>query len=912
MDLKKNKLLWVVLALILFITIIGNLSTLITEFWWFDNVGFTGVFWTIISWKVYVWFGAFLIYGIVLWLNYKIAWRLTRDRSFRTFEGANFQMPGQKIFNIIASVAVLIISFIAAGATLPWWQTILKYLNRSQFDLTDPIFSKDIGFYFFELPFIEGLRAWLLTLFVLALIISGVIYFLKGAIQFVRNRQKLLTGGVKIHVSLLLVGIAILVSVGFYLDRYQLLFSTGGVVFGAGYTDVHATLISYWVMAVITLGIAIVFIMSLFRKGVNALIGGIAFFVVALILVNGLYPWFQQQFIVEPNELERERPYVQNNIEYTRIAYGLDQVERRSFPAQGALDREALEANQPTVRNIRLWDPRPLLSTYRQIQEIRLYYKFSDVDIDRYTIDGNYRQVMLSPRELSYAQVPSQAQTWQNQRLTYTHGYGITMSPVNIVTPEGLPDLFIKDIPPVSEVDLQVTRPGIYYGEETLHYIFTGTTQEEFDYPIGGENKFTRYDGAGGVSLSSPFRQLLYAYEFGDIKIFISGYFTENSKVHYHREIKERVRNIAPFLQYDSDPYITIINGELKWIIDAYSTSTEFPYSEPMATGNINYIRNSVKVVVDAYHGSMDFYIVDPTDPVIQTYDKIFPELFKSMDEVPDEIRQQFRYPEDLFRLQSHVYTQYHMTNPEVFYNREDMWRFPNEIYEGNERQMDPYYLIMRLPEETEEEFLLFLPFTPVNKNNMIAWMAARSDGEHYGKLILYEFPKQELIYGPMQIEARIDQDPNISQLLTLWGQQGSSVIRGNLLVIPIEESLLYVEPVYIRADQGQMPELRRVIAAYENRIVMHETLEQSLAALFGEGEAAPPEEQPMVSGPGQILDQLEIPELSQRALEAFQQAQERIMQGDWAGYGEQLERLEQMLEELRQNTQELAPTPAQ
>ena len=365
MDLKKNKLLWVVLALILFITIIGNLSTLITEFWWFDNVGFTGVFWTIISWKVYVWFGAFLIYGIVLWLNYKIAWRLTRDRSFRTFEGANFQMPGQKIFNIIASVAVLIISFIAAGATLPWWQTILKYLNRSQFDLTDPIFSKDIGFYFFELPFIEGLRAWLLTLFVLALIISGVIYFLKGAIQFVRNRQKLLTGGVKIHVSLLLVGIAILVSVGFYLDRYQLLFSTGGVVFGAGYTDVHATLISYWVMAVITLGIAIVFIMSLFRKGVNALIGGIAFFVVALILVNGLYPWFQQQFIVVPNELERERPYVQNNIEYTRIAYGLDQVERRSFPAQGALDREALEANQPTVRNIRLWDPRPLLSTYR-------------------------------------------------------------------------------------------------------------------------------------------------------------------------------------------------------------------------------------------------------------------------------------------------------------------------------------------------------------------------------------------------------------------------------------------------------------------------------------------------------------------------------------------------------------------
>ncbi|MBD3273994.1 MAG: UPF0182 family protein [Candidatus Marinimicrobia bacterium] len=913
MEFKQNKLLWVVLALILLITVIGNLSTLITESWWFDNVGFSSVFWTIVSWKVFVWFGAFIIYALFLWTNYKIAWRLTRDRSFRTFEGADFKMPGQKVFNAIVSVAVLIISFIAAGATLPWWQTILKYLNKSQFDVTDPIFSKDIGFYFFELPFVEGLRAWLLTLFVLALIISGVIYFLKGAIQFVRNRQKLLTGGVKTHVSLLLSAIAILIAIGFYLDRYQLLYSTGGVVFGAGFTDVHATLISYWVMAVITVGIAIIFIISLFRKGVNALIGGIAFFVVALILVNGLYPWFQQQFVVEPNELEKERPYIKNNIEYTRIAYGLSDVERRSFPAQGTLDQQTIENNQPTVRNIRLWDPRPLLSTYRQVQEIRLYYKFSDVDIDRYYINGNYRQVMLSPRELSYAQVPSQAQTWQNQRLTYTHGYGLTMSPVNIVTPEGLPELFIKDIPPVSEVDLEVTRPGIYYGEETLHYVFTGTTQEEFDYPIGGENKFTRYDGAGGVSLGSPFRRLLYAYEFGDIKIFISGYFTENSKVHYHREIRERVRNIAPFLQYDSDPYITIINGELKWIIDAYTTSTEFPYSEPMATGNINYIRNSVKVVVDAYHGSMDFYIVDPTDPVIQTYDKIFPDLFKSMDEVPDEIRQQFRYPEDLFRLQSHVYTQYHMTNPEVFYNREDMWRFPNEIYEGNERQMEPYYLIMRLPEETEEEFLLFLPFTPVNKNNMIAWMAARSDGEHYGKLILYEFPKQELIYGPMQIEARIDQDPNISQLLTLWGQQGSSVIRGNLLVIPVEESLLYVEPVYLRADQGQMPELRRVIVAYENDIVMHETLEQSLAAIFGEGTQVPSDEdQPQVTGPGQVIQQLEIPELAQQALQVYQQAQEAVRQGDWAEYGEQLQELEQLLQELRQNTQEIAPTPSQ
>ncbi|MBS1270999.1 MAG: hypothetical protein MAGBODY4_00128 [Candidatus Marinimicrobia bacterium] len=902
MNFSQNKAIWFVVAAFVLLAVISSISNIITESWWFSAVNFSSVFWTVITWKIIVWIGAFLVYALFLWINFRVANRLTKDRNFRTFEGSNIQIPGQKIFNYIAGVLIIVISFIAAGATLPWWETILKYLHASTFGTADPIFSKDVGFYFFELPMYNGVQQWLLTLFLLGLILAGVVYFLKGAIQFVKSRQNIFSGAVKTHISILLVGIAILIAARFYLDRYNLLFSSSGVVFGAGYTDVHAKLLSYWVMAILTLGVAGLFIISVLRRGVNYLIGGVGFFVIALVVVNGLYPWFQQQFIVEPNELDKERPYIENNIQYTRMAYGLEDVQRKNFPVEANLNKEVIAQNEPTIQNIRLWDPKPLLATYKQIQEIRLYYKFSDVDIDRYMINGDYRQVMLSPREFEYNQVPARAQTWQNQRLTYTHGYGVTMSPVNIVTTEGMPELFIKDIPPESEVDIEITRPAIYYGEGTDYYVFTGTTEEEFDYPVGSENKFTHYTGKGGVPMQSLWRKLLYAYEFGSIKILISDYFTSESKVQYHRDIVNRVRNVAPFLHYDSDPYITIINGELKWIIDAYTTSKQYPYSEPMIRGNINYIRNSVKVVVDAYDGTMDFYVVDESDPLLQTYQKIFPDLFKDESTIPAEIREHFRYPIDLFQIQSQVYLAYHMTEPDVFYNREDMWQFPTEIYEGNEQRMEPYYLIMQLPEEEREEFILIYPFTPVNKNNMISWLAARSDGKHYGKLLLFEFPKKELIYGPMQVEARIDQDPQISELLTLWSQQGSRVIRGNLLAIPIERSLLYVEPVYIRSDQGQMPELKRVIMSYDNQIVMEQTIDRALAVLFGEQE--PTQRQaPIV----QTLDQnLEIPDLARSALKTFQKAQDRLQAGDWAGYGEQWDKLQNLLQQLRKNTQSI------
>ena len=670
---------------------------------------------------------------------------------------------------------------------------------------------------------------------------------------------------------------------------------------GAGYTDTHARLLAYWVMLGLALLLAASFILATWQTSLALPMYGVVLYLVALVLVNGIYPGFQQQFVVEPNELEKEIPYIENSIQFTRNAYSLE-VGSQDFPAVAQLNQQDLEENQSTVRNIRLWDYRPLLSTYRQLQEIRLYYRFNDVDVDRYTIDRNYRQVMLAPRELSYERVPQRARTWVNQRLKYTHGYGLVMSPVNVVTEEGLPQLFIQDIPPESAVDLEITEPAVYYGEETNDYIFTGTSTKEFDYPLGDENAFTNYSGSGGVPIPSFWHRLAYAYDLGSFKILISNYFINTSRIHYYRQVQERVRHVAPFLRFDNDPYTTVINGKLFWIIDAYTVSDRYPYSEPVSRSNdaeetsiagdeINYIRNSVKVVVDAYNGTMQFFVVDDSDPVLTTYRKIFPNLFEPAESVPPEVKAHFRYPLDLFKIQAQMFLSYHMNDPQVFYNREDLWRFPMEVYEGETQQIEPYYLIMRLPEESQEEFILILPFTPVNKDNMIAWMAARSDGENYGKLLLYEFPKQELVYGPSQIEARINQNPEISEQLTLWSQEGSRVIRGNLLVIPIEDSLLYVEPIYLRAEQGELPELKRVIVAYNKDVVMRQTLEQSLAAVFGDQASTTPVPQTDSN-------------LTQSALDVYQKAQEALSQGNWADYGRYQQQLESLLEQLNTMSQ--------
>jgi hypothetical protein len=550
-----------------------------------------------------------------------------------------------------------------------------------------------------------------------------------------------------------------------------------------------------------------------------------------------------------------------------------------------------------TINNIRLWDHRPLKDTYNQIQSIRLYYDFYDVDVDRYIIDDEYRQVMLSVRELSAEKLAEQAQTWVNRRLQFTHGYGIALSPVNEVSAEGLPVLLVKDIPPVG--DFNIERPQIYFGEKTNDYVIVKTKTQEFDYPMGDENVYGHYQGKGGVSIGSFIRRLVYAWQFSDFNILISGELTPESKVLYYRNISERVSHLTPFLKLDSDPYPVVMDGRLLWIQDAYTTTDRYPYSEPLKSG-LNYIRNSVKAVIDAYDGSVTFYVTDPEDALIRTYQAIFPGLFVPAEQMPESLQVHLRYPEGMFNIQASVYQSYHMRDVRVFYNQEDLWAVPREVYAGREQAMEPYYIIMRLPDEENEEFLLMLPFTPVNKNNTISWLAARCDGENYGKLIAYHFPKERLVYGPSQIENRIQQDTVITEQLALWGRGGSRVIRGNLLLIPLGKSNLYVEPVFLQAEAGGLPELKRVIVAAGDQIAMEPTLKESIAAIFG--AEAPPTE-PMVEPPAPTEPEkpvaAEVARLIEEAQQHYNKAQQYLKKGDWAGYGKELDALKAVLDRL-------------
>ncbi|MGF1587989.1 MAG: UPF0182 family protein [Pleurocapsa sp.] len=901
---------WVLIGIVS-LTLVSTLVHLLTESWWFEAVGFAEVFWTRMTWQIAIWIATLAIFSLFLWFNYWLANRLTRDRAFGFLASTELEPYTKTISKLSALVFIFIVAISAANASAEFWSTSLKFINATDYNRTDPIYGQDVGFYLFKLPFYEGLQTWLFALLGAGLLMAIAVYLLKGAIDlnFVRpnlkgprlTAQKLrlerqwhnnFQGKQKAHIILLLAAIAVTMAIDFWLKRYDLLYAANGVVWGAGYTDTHARLFSYWVMAIGALILGILLIVAVCLRRTMLPLYGIVAYVLIFFLVNGVYPELQQRFSVEPNELDQELPYIKNSLEFTREAYNLEKIDTQDYPVTNNLTAEVLQQQQGTIQNIRLWDYRPLLSTYRQLQEIRPYYSFNDVDIDRYTLNGNYRQVMLSPRELDYQRVPQRAKTWVNQRLKYTHGYGLVMSPVNEVTADGLPVLFIQNIPPVSEVDVEVQAPAIYYGEETEDYIFTGTTTPEFDYPQGDENAFTTYDGVGGVPIPNWRRKLAYAYDLSSLKILISNYFTADSRIHYYRQIKKRVSHVAPFLQLDSDPYITLIDGRLQWIIDAYTKSDRFPYSEPVAPG-INYIRNSVKVLVDAKDGTMQFFVVDENEPILATYRKIFPHLFQAQKTIPPQVKEHFRYPLDLFKYQAQMYLAYHMNDPQVFYNREDLWRFATENYEGNQQAIEPYYQIMNLPGESPAEFVLILPFTPVNKDNMIAWMAARSDGNHYGRMLLYEFPKQKLIYGPFQIEARVDQNPDISQQLTLWSQRGSGVIRGDLLVIPIDGSLLYVEPVYLRAEQGELPELRRIIVAYDNEVIMRPTLAEALTALFGN------ERSPQVAQPSTPINADDS--LIQQAAEAFQRAETAQREGNWAEYGRYQQQLKGIIQQLQQ-----------
>ncbi len=901
MKLSKTCITIAFLLVVLGLSVSTTLVHLLTEVWWFDAVGFTQVFWTRLTWQILIWVVTLVVYILFLWGNYRLAMRSKPQNNLRLVVNSSWEVDSRRIINYAALILISLVALIAATASIDAWEIVLKYLNSSPFGSSEPIFGQDISFYVFRLPFYESIRYWLWGPIVSAAIVSVLVYGFNGAISSDRVARTgiRISHSARVHLSLLAAAIALLVAWGFWLARYKLLYSTGGAVFGAGYTDVHAKLLAYQLLRVLAVVVAVLLIVSIGQRKLTLPLSGIGLFFVTLLLVNHLYPWFIQEFIVNPNELTKEKPYIEHNIKFTQAAYHLDDVQRQNYAAEAQLNLKSLASNQATIDNIRLWDYRPLLNTYRQLQEIRLYYKFRDVDVDRYHLNGDYQQVMLAARELAFDRVPQKAQTWVNQRLKYTHGYGLVMSPVNRFTADGLPELYLKNIPPVSTVDLEISQPAIYYGEETNNYIFTGTTTPEFDYPLGDANAFTNYNGKGGVPLSSIWRRLAYAYDLRSLQILISNYFTNQSRIHYYRQIQTRVKHIAPFLRFDHDPYLAVINGRLQWIIDAYTTSDRYPYSEPVVgteilprNSRVNYIRNSVKVLVDAYDGTIQFFVVDQDDPVLSTYRQIFPDLFIPREATPPEVKAHFRYPLDLFKLQAQMYLSYHMSDPEVFYNREDMWDFPRQIYEDNELVMEPYYLMVKLPGEEKTGFILILPFTPAKKDNTIALMAARSNGEDYGKLLLYAFPKQKLVYGPRQIEARIDQTPQISQQFTLWSQAGSKVIRGDLLVIPIEQSLLYIEPVYLRAEQGELPELKRVIVAYDKAVVMEENLQQSLAAIFGAKQV-----EKKVPSPVTDKDVTSI----ESALETYQQAQEALRQGNWAEYGRYQQELGHILQQLNQ-----------
>jgi hypothetical protein len=843
--------------------------------------------------------------------------------------------------NTLLIAFVLFLSFIVASKGSYQWDMVLRFLNQQPFGTTDPIFEKDVGFYLFSLPFYVYVRNGLLVLIVLAGLVTMGWYLKNGALQVEGDFGQAegpptalpkITIAPKARNHLIFLGgiIVLLLAWGYHLKVYGLLYSTQGPAFGASYTDVNIKILAYRVLIIVSLAFALVLFYNAFKFKTKLIWLSGGTWIGAVLVFTILLPVLVQKLVVKPNELAKESRYIAYNIEHTRKAYNLNWIKVVDFEVGDTLSAEDIQRHDVTIQNIRIWDERPLLQTYRQIQTIRLYYDFNNVDVDRYLINNQYRQVMLAARELVVNKLPAQANTWVNRHLIYTHGYGLASSPVNEVTREGLPRLFVKDLPPAFEPDLKIERPEFYYGEKTEEYVLVKTKTEEFDYPKGDKNVFTIYQGTGGVPINSFFRRLLFAIEFFDPQILFTGYLSPESRIMYNRRIGVRSRLIAPFLDYDSDPYLVVSGGRLFWIQDAYTTSDMYPYSRRsygrLGNKGVNYIRNSVKITIDAYNGDVVFYMIDEKDPIVKTYSTIFPDLFRPFSEMPVDLKKHIRYPKDLFRIQVGTYTKYHMEDVQVFYNQEDLWQIPDEMYGGSRQEMEPYYIIIKLPEAEKEEFLLMLPFTPSKKDNMIGWLAARCDLPGYGKLLVYKLPKEKLVYGPMQIEARVDQQTEISRELSLWGQRGSRVIRGNLLAIPLSDTFIYVEPVYLEAKQEEsemsrtgspqpggfgkprrrggpgpspgagaasIPELKRVIVAFGNRLVMEENLDSALNSVLGGEIVAKPLAAPSMP-PTEDISNLGV-----SALEHYNRAKAYLRQGNWAAYGRELESLEKILEEM-------------
>ncbi|HEX3430428.1 MAG TPA: UPF0182 family protein [Rhizomicrobium sp.] len=891
--------------------VLGLVSGFLVDWAWFSSLGFAAIFWTTIGAKCALFVAVFVATAALVWVNGALAIRFGAPRTYLRPVPMPWDTPHvdqwpavidrllrRLPWRLFVALAALIV---AIPVALDWtgnWILALNDIFQVPYGKSDPLFGEDFGFYLFSLPLFLAVKDWLLLVLVLSAILAGVVYRASGAISL-DPRRRFISAAAARHGSVLLACFFALEAWSFWLARYQLLNNDNGVVVGASYADVHVRLPILTLLVALSCAAAIASLANVRLRSIRipfacaAVVIGTS--LVLLPLISSLF----ERVYVKPNELQLELPYIGRNITLTREAYDLRNIVVKPFTADQTLTYKSLEDNRATIDNIRLWDQEPLLDTYSQLQEIRTYYKFFNADIDRYTLGGAYQQVMLSARELDSSLLSSNAQTWVNLHLLFTHGNGVVMSPVTRTSPEGLPIFYLQDIPPAATGGPQVTEPRIYFGEGEAPYAIVKTGTPEFDYPKGSENVYRTYDGRDGVPIGSLARRALFSWYFGDANILLSQYLTAQSRIVLRRNIQERVKTIAPFLSLDHDPYIVVSGGGLYWIQDAYTTSSWFPYARRIGSDATNYIRNSVKIVIDAYNGSVSFYISDPADPVVATLRRIFPTLFKPFAAMPADLQAHTRYPEDMFLIQAELYRAYHMSAPEVFYNREDLWQFPRQPNgiedDSGGNAMAPYYINIRLPGETRTEFVLMLPMVPSQRENMIAWLAARCDRPDYGKLIVYEFPKEKLVYGPFQIEALINQNTEVSQQITLWNQSGSRVIRGNLLVVPIGNSLLYVTPLYLRAQSGQLPELKRVIAVYGDRVVMEGTLAEALAALFKISPA------PAATAAASALNVEAGPpaERAREALAHYNGAIAKLKAGDWSAFGAELNALGASLEQL-------------
>jgi hypothetical protein len=877
-----------------------------TNWLWFQQLGYQTVFTTTLGAKAWLAAAVWLITAALIWLNFKIALRLSPQtaRAARHLVIEGQEIPTPDFSALAPRLAPLVAVAVGAFAGISgWgsWETYLRFRNQVPFGETDPIFGRDIAFYFFTLPALDAVSELLMLIVVVSLVGAALIYLIHGAIDFGQSRMGInVERGARAHLLCLFAAVFLILAFDAYLARPNLLFGGNWPVSGASYADIHATMPILSARIIVAVIVAAIALLSVFFRTNRLIWAGVGLYLLTVV-AGWLYPSSVQRFSVAPNEFAKETPFIEYSIAATRKAFALDKVEERELSGEKTLTNQDIQKNQQTIKNIRLWDKNQLLDTFAQLQVLRPYYDFRSVDNDRYLINGELKQVMLSPRELSSDKLPNR--NWINEHFAFTHGFGLTLGPVDQVTSVGQPVLYIKDIPPASVLpSLKIDRPEIYFGESSNDRVYVKTNTKEFNYPSGDQNVFKSYEGEGGVSIGSRWRQLLFAIRFGDMKLLLSNDLTSDSRVLFERNISDRLKQIAPYLILDEDPYMVINEGRLYWIADGYTTSDRYPYSQPV--DGVNYIRNSVKAVIDAYHGDTQLYIADERDPIIQTYARIYPGTLKPLAEMPQGLRAHLRYPEYIFKLQSQIYSTFHMDQPQIFYNKEDLWTVASMgEADGRNLTIEPYYTIMKLPGEKSEEFILMLPFTPSSKDNLAAWMAARSDGEHYGKLVVYRFPKQKVSYGPKQVVGLINQDPEISRQRTFWDQKGSSVIMGTLMVIPIEESLIYVQPLYLRAESVRIPELRRVIVVNENRIAMEPTLEAGLARLFGETTAGDLKSQTSESKPVETStpSQAAAPtaNLAEQAKQHYERAIQAQREGDWARYGEEIKRLGAVIDQM-------------